>query len=1030
MTLGRARNGSAEIAAAVLDPYHGFAQHAGNLGGKENRVFALFADASSLPPPFDAESVKNGFSGWYAAAESIATESHSDFIHAFAEDEAGRAFLTALFGNSPYLARNVIRDPGFVHSIATRRPEISLQELFGEVRQQAREAGSTANLMAVLRQGKTRLALLTAAADLAGAWSLAEVTAALSGYASLVLDLALEHLLRMEASAGNFEIADPDDPCRSSGLTILGMGKLGADELNYSSDIDLIVLWDQEVDSYVGTRGPQDGFVRLTRDLVKIIQDRTGDGYVFRTDLRLRPDAGATPVALSMAAAENYYESVGQNWERAAMIKARPVAGDIEAGAGFLQRISPFIWRKFLDFAAIEDIHSIKRQIHAHKGHRQVTVPGHNIKVGRGGIREIEFFAQTQQLIAGGRDPTLRQPGTCAALTALAESEQITSDVAAEMIDSYGFLRRLEHRLQMIADEQTQTLPEDPEGLAHVAAFSGYDDVSQFEADVLRNLERVQNHYARLFEDAPDLGAADGVAGNLVFTGTEDDPGTIETLASMGYREPATAAAAIRRWHHGRYRATRSVRARELLTELMPILLATLADTLNPDAALLKFDEFLGKLPSGVQLFSLFHAHPGLLSLVGEIMGGAPRLAEYLSRNPSLLDGVISPGFYDPLPDANELRAELEGALSRARDIQDVLDVTRRWSHGRRFQVGVQNLRHLLDANAAGPGLADLADVPIRALLGCVSEELAERHGVVPGGEFVVIAMGKLGAREMTAGSDLDLTFVYDHPDDVSASDGERPLSVTEYYARLAKRLINALNAMTGEGRLYDVDMRLRPSGAAGPIAVRLDGFSAYQKSDAWTWEHMALVRARTVAGPENLAQQVEQVIGQVLSASRDEDKLLKDVAEMRERIERDRPTANPWSVKYVRGGIVDLEFIAQYLVLRHAHEHPEVIDGNTSGAFERLRGAGLLDQGTAADLVEAIVLMRNVQGLLRQTTSDDFADDNAPEGLRAALAAAVGEPDFSTARARLIDTQAVAFGHFKDIIAEPAGQLDEPNKT
>ncbi len=987
-------------------------------------MFALFADASSLPPPHDAESVENGFSDWYAAANSSADDGHSDFIHAFAADEAGRAFLTALFGNSPYLARNVIRDPGFVQSIASQAPEISLQALFDQVRDQARDAANAAGLMTVLRKGKSRLALLTAAADLTGSWSLADVTAALSTYAAVSLNMGLEYLLRAEAAAGNFEIADLEDPCRGCGLAILGMGKLGADELNYSSDIDLIVLWDQEIASYVGRRGPEEGFVRLTRDLVKIIQDRTGDGYVFRTDLRLRPDAGATPVALSMAAAENYYESVGQNWERAAMIKARTVAGDIDAGNGFLQRISPFIWRKFLDFAAIEDIHSIKRQIHAHKGHQRVTVPGHNIKVGRGGIREIEFFAQTQQLIAGGRDPTLRQSGTCAALTALADAAQITPDVADEMIDSYGYFRRLEHRLQMIADEQTQTLPDDPQGLAHIATFSGYKDVSLFETDVLAHLERVESHYARLFEDAPDLGAGDGVDGNLVFTGTEDDPGTIETLASMGYREPTTAAAAIRRWHHGRYRATRSVRARELLTELMPILLSTLANTLNPDAALLKFDEFLGKLPSGVQLFSLFHAHPGLLNLVGEIMGGAPRLAEYLSRNPSLLDGVISSGFYDPLPDANELRSELEGALSRARDIQDVLDITRRWSHGRRFQIGVQNLRHILDANAAGPALADLADVPIRALLGCVSDELAEKHGVVPGGEFVVIAMGKLGAREMTAGSDLDLTFVYDHPDDVSSSDGQRPLSVTEYYARLAKRLINALNAMTGEGRLYDVDMRLRPSGAAGPIAVRLDGFASYQTTDAWTWEHMALVRARIVAGPDHLAGQVEQTVRQIMSARRDGDKLLHDVAEMRERIERDRPTSNPWSVKYVRGGIVDLEFIAQYLVLRHAHEKPEVIDGNTSGAFERLRETGLLDQGTAGDLIDAIVLMRNVQGLLRQTTSDDFEDVNAPEGLRAALAAAVGEPDFSAARAHLIDTQARVFQLFGNIVSEPASLL------
>jgi glutamate-ammonia-ligase adenylyltransferase len=992
-------------------------------------VFALFSSTLELPHPAKPDQVENALRDWMALADAGDDPDLSRFMTDFAADASqpvgGRGFLAAIFGNSPFLTRSILRDPEFVRDLATKPLDIVRDGLFAEVARRAAALDVTA-LMAVLRHAKSRLSLITAAADITASWSLEQVTDALSEFAALSLELGLRHLLRAEADLGNILLDDRDDPCRGSGLAVIGMGKLGARELNYSSDIDLIVLWDQDIVRYVGRKGPEQGFVGITRNLVRLMQERTADGYVFRTDLRLRPDAGATPVALSMAAAENYYESVGQNWERAAMIKARAVAGDIKAGEEFLKRISPFVWRKFLDYAAIENIHSIKRQIHVHKGHAAITVSGHNIKVGRGGIREIEFFAQTQQLIAGGREPGLRSSGTCSALRALAAGGRIGDSVADDMIQSYQFLRQLEHRLQMVSDEQTQTLPNDEAGLTHIALFDGYRDLASFKQDVLRHLGHVQSHYAQLFEDAPALSAANDQIGNLVFTGADDDPETLKTLLEMGFREPVTLVAIVRRWHHGRYRATRSTRARELLTELMPVLLGAMAKMINPDAALLKFDEFLGKLPAGVQLFSLFHANPELLGLVAEIMGDAPRLAEYLSRNVSLLDGVISGGFYDPLPDAAELRRELEGTLGPARGIEDVFDITRRWSHAQRFQVGVQQLRRLVGADQAGLWLSDLADIPIQALLSRVSAELAQRHGVVAGGAFAVIAMGKLGGRELTAGSDLDLTFVYDHPDDVSASDGGRALSVTVYYARLAKRLITALNAMTGEGRLYDIDMRLRPSGAAGPIAVRLDGFRQYQLEEAWTWEHMALVRARVVAGPEAMATKIGNVIQEVLRQKRDAKSILPDVAEMRERIDREKATDNPWSVKHVRGGVVDLEFIAQTFILLNAHKHGEIIDGNTSRAFEKLARAGVIKCTIAKELIEATHLMRDVQGLLRQTTREAFNEEAAPEGLRIALAATTEEGSFEILRDKLMATEEKVFSHYRQFIGMPAARLVE----
>ncbi|HUN51087.1 MAG TPA: bifunctional [glutamine synthetase] adenylyltransferase/[glutamine synthetase]-adenylyl-L-tyrosine phosphorylase, partial [Candidatus Sulfotelmatobacter sp.] len=609
--------------------------------------------SASLPRPYDKSQAAEGLRRWHEAGAAAGLAA---FATAFAAEPAGRALLEALFGNSPYLGQCALEEVGLVRRLAQEPPAAILADLVADVSALA-FAQAEAELGRALRLAKRRLALLTAVADIAGLWSLAEVTGALSRFAEAALQAAARHLLHQARQAGELDLPDGADPAAGSGLAVIGMGKLGARELNYSSDIDLMVLYDQERVRYVGGRTAQDCFVRITRGLVRLMQERTLDGYVFRTDLRLRPDPGATPVALSMAAAESYYEALGQNWERAAMIKARCVAGDIEAGQAYLGRIAPFVWRRHLDYAAIEDIHSIKRQIQAFKGHGDVTVRGHDIKVGRGGIREIEFFAQTQQLIAGGRDKRLRVPDTLGALAAFVATGRLAPQVAAELTADYQFLRRLEHRLQMIDDEQTHRLPESEAGLDHVATFMGYGDTAAFRRELLAVLENVRRHYGALFETAPDLGA--GPAGSLVFTGTEDDPETLATLGKLGFADTAWVAATVRGWHHGRYRAMRSVRARELLTALMPKLLRALGAAASPDDAFRRFDGFLGRLPAGVQLFSLFHANPNLLDLLAEIMGTAPSLAELLAQYPALLDAVLAEDFGSALPAAGRLAAEL-----------------------------------------------------------------------------------------------------------------------------------------------------------------------------------------------------------------------------------------------------------------------------------------------------------------------------------------------------------------------------------
>jgi glutamate-ammonia-ligase adenylyltransferase len=980
----------------------------------------FLAHLPPLPKAADPARAAVGLEHWAERAAAAGDPALAAEAARIAADANGRRLLEALFGNSPFLGQSMLVDIGYACALLREGVEAGAARVLGSLA--AIDTGAdTEAVMAALRVAKRRTALTIAIADIAGLWPLERVTGALSAFAAVALQVAVRHQLRLAAEKGWLRLGDPAAPESGSGYFLLGLGKLGAEELNYSSDIDIVALYDDERVATDDAEQLNQNFVRLTRNLVRMMQERTPEGYVFRTDLRLRPDPAATPLALSVTAAEYYYESLGQNWERAAFIKARPVAGDVAAGEAFLRRLRPFLWRRHLDFAAIRDIHSIKRQIHAHRGGERIAVAGHNLKLGRGGIREIEFFAQTQQLIWGGREPALRVRSTCAALAALVAGGHVTRETAGQLAESYAFLRSVEHRLQMIDDQQTHTIPEQPAALEALAVFLGFESGQLFGAELTRHLKRVEEHYARLFEEAPALSAG---AGNLVFTGADHDPETLETIARLGFTDARGVSAIIRGWHHGRYRAMRSTRARELLTELTPTLLAEMAKARNPDAALLSFDRFLSRLPAGVQIFSLFHANPGLLGLVAEIMGSAPRLAEQLAQHPLLLDAVLDGDFFRPLPGQAGLAADLGQRLGQSADFQDVLDITRRWCNDRKFQVGVQMLRGSLDPEAAGPALADIAQSLIGALIEPVAAELAETHGRLPGGALAVVALGKLGGREMTITSDLDLLFIYNSPPEAEATDGRRPLAPSHYFVRLSQRLLGAVTALTGEGRLYEVDMRLRPSGEKGPLATSLKGFLDYQRENAWTWEHMALTRARVVAAPPEFQREIETALAAVLTAPRDPDKLLLDVADMRARIERSHRTDDIWEGKRVRGGLVDLEFIAQYLLLRHAQAHPEVLSANTTEALARLARAGLLASEVAGELIEATRLWRRVQGILRLALERDFAEEKATEGLRQVVAQATGSRDFPALRTRLVETAASVRRHFAAIIEEPAARL------
>jgi glutamate-ammonia-ligase adenylyltransferase len=791
------------------------------------------------------------------------------------------------------------------------------------------------------------------------------------------------------------------------------MGKMGAFELNYSSDIDLIVFYQPDTLALADKDDATAFYVRITRGLVKLLQERTADGYVFRVDLRLRPDPASTQIAVSTEVALNYYGSIGQNWERAALIKARACAGDLKAGETILAQLAPFIWRKYLDYAAVAEIEALKRQIHAYRGHEDIAVEGHNIKLGRGGIREIEFFVQTQQLVAGGRHPELRGRETLPTLAALVDGGWIGADARADLEAAYLFLRTVEHRLQMVADDQTHTLPSDSDGVERFARFAGFKDRDAFAEKLVEHLRKVQRQYIKLFED--NSARADQLA--LSFPKERDDRETLNRLGAMGYRKPLEVSATVRRWLTGSYPSLRGEFARSQFTELVPVLLDRLARAENPDAALNAFDLFIGGLKRGERLFSLLKQNPDLVTLVALILGTAPRLADILGSYPEAMDALLEPTFFGALPDEAKLEAELGRTIKEAHSYEDFLDRLRLFSQEQMFLIGARVLSDTVSAEQAGGAFARLADVAVRALHSRVEDTVVENHGRIRGQRTALLALGKLGGREMTATSDLDLIIVYDFDAEHPQSDGARPLYGAQYFARLTQRLISALSSQTNYGALYQVDMRLRPSGRSGPVATSLGAFASYQETEAWTWEHMALTRARAVSGQPAFAAHVEKVIHAVLCRERDPATVAADVVEMRQAIAKEKGEDARWDLKYAAGGLVDLEFIAQYLQLVHAAQKPEILDTNTARVFDKAWRLGLLSAEEADVLRPAARLYHNLTQILRLCLSGPFDPKTAGTGLLGLLCRAADLPNFATLDAHLAETRQKVRASFNRIL-------------
>jgi glutamate-ammonia-ligase adenylyltransferase len=936
-----------------------------------------------------------------------------------AGNPASAALVVGLVAHSPFLTQIMRQDPAGLLASLEQPPEARRDALLAEIAAFGNAGGETPDLMRALRKFRQAMALLIALADIGGAWDVETVTQALTATADTAVRLATNHALRQAADLNRIQLADPEDPGRSCGLVVLALGKHGAGELNYSSDIDIVVFFDPEAAEAAGVAEPSSFFVKLTQLIARIIQERTPDGYVFRVDLRLRPDPASTHVAVSLPSAYSYYETVGQNWERAAMIKARPVAGDIALGERFIKDLAPFIWRKYFDFAAIADIHAMKRQIQTVKGHETIAVAGHNVKLGRGGIREIEFFVQTQQLVFGGRRPDLRGPRTLEMLGRLTEEGWITPQARDELTESYRFLRTIEHRLQMRHDEQTQTLPKAAADLEAFARFCGYPSTAAFGKALTAHARCVEGHYALLFEDAPTLASE---AGTLSFTGTELDPDTLDTLRKLGFRDPRQAAETVRGWHFGRRAAVTSARAREVLTELTPALLVALGRTLDPDGALAHLDNAFVRMPAAVELLTLLRSNDSLLTIFADILGSAPRLAKVAALHPHVLDGVIDPAFNSATLDSEALTRRIRSVVGTPPpSVEDGLDRLRDAARQENFLVGARLLSGVYPAQDAGRAYCAVAEACLNVAFDDTREAFFGEHGRIAGAQAVVLGLGRLGAGDLTPSSDLDLMMLYDRPEDAEGSDGRRSLDPVTWHVRFTQRFVAALTVPTRRGTLYQVDMRLRPSGNKSPVATQFSGFEAYHTGEAEIWEEMALTRARIVAGDPELAARAEASIAAILRRERSPAKVAAAVLDMRRLIAKEKGEADEADLKLVVGGLTDLDFLAQFLVLAHASRHPELLVPDTAAVLEAAGRCGLIPEGDAAFLTHAHRLIADVQ-LWRRFTVEAEQDAGAvPPRVLKRIATAVGRPDAKVLKAEMDEMRAGVRKLFEGVLTEAA---------
>lgn len=932
------------------------------------------------------------------------------------EDETGSAFFSLMFGNSPYLTRLLLRDTAFAEALTAQSAHALASGILDELAA-ADPAMHRDLLMRLLRRQKSRIAILVAASDCYGIRDVMECAATLSETADRAVRLAAEHLLLDRVRRGELGHPDGAPDARRWGYFLLAAGRHGARELGYAADLPLIALYDPEAVRYTGTRSPEDCFVRVTRDLVRILQARTRDGYVFRTDLRLRPDAPASPLAVERGFALEYYRRSGRTWERGALINARPVAGDVTAAHGFLSELRPFIWEEGLDFASVEDIRSMSRQIRRFRRRGAPRATGLDLELSPGGIREIEFFVLMHQLAYGGRSRSLRESGVLPMLDRIRSEHLILPREATDLQDAYLTLRRIEHRVQMVNDEPTRALPASRSGLDNVACLAGIDSPDE----LTRVAEEAMQRARQLFEARFAAPEKERDLATLVLDGSVGDSKSETVLREAGFDRPRNAVEVFRGWAEGRHEAISSARARAAVRSVLPDMIAALGRTPAPDGALIGIDRFFRALPADVSFFAMVKANTWLLNLIAVVMASAPKLGETLRRHPRILEAVLDPAFFLPLPGREELTAALVEKLDGVTDHRERVAVVETWTREHRFQAGIQILENLTTAEDAQRCYSDLADIGIAAILRMAVAETEDRLGGIDGGRCAVLALGDLGASELSPDSELDIVLVADYPSAGAASGANHAADGARFYSRVARRLYATLERQSGRSALYRIRRRSGGHLVGASAMITLPALLARLSATRPARDRLELVRARIVCGDDQVGDAVSQAIPGAVARGVDPGRLAADVLEARD-VESGLSPDDPFGLLKGPGGLLDLRLLAQYLVVRYAHQSPETISGETVACFESLAAAGVLGGDELRVLAGTTRMLRAIGAMLSLTAEGGITVYEAPGVLREKLAVALRfespealEKGYGSARERV-------FGIFQSRVGQKAG--------
>jgi len=955
---------------------------------------------------------------------------------------AGRKRRLAQFvnlcGSSPFLVNLIYKTPATVRTLFLENAidlSRSADEMLAAVRLQINDSTDFSELQKQLRIFKRAEILRIAARDLNGLAALEEVTDELSSLASSSLQAAYEVCRRCLIREYGQPMMETPEGVREAGMTVIGMGKLGGRELNFSSDIDIIYFYESDKGETAGVQNGSSArkgvvslhsfFNKLGEMISKALSQVTEDGFVFRVDVGLRPEGKSGDMAVSLRSAEVYYESWGQSWERTAMLKARPVAGSLELGEQLLSMLQPFVYRKYLDYNLIEDMKHMKQKIDASLAHAREGE--NNLKLGRGGIREIEFFIQALQLVYAGKNPRLRERNSLKALDSLLAAQLVNEEDHRKLQDAYRFLRTTEHRIQVVQERQTHNLPTRPEEMLALARRCGYlrvNGLERFRAVLDEHRGNVSVIYGTLFHSRDENLQQDLIPETLFFLDHRADSDLVkDMLAERRFEDVERAYENLTLLRRGPVKGNLTERSRRLLEKITPLLLQKVFDSPDPDMALANLERFLSVIATRPSYYALLAENRETRKLVVSLFGMSAFLSKILINHPEMLDSMASSNYASTAKSKESMAAELVIMLEQSDYFEDRLDVLRRYRNEEFLRIGLNDIYGKLLQGEVTTQLSLLGETCLTAAYRLAVDELkrfgrprCQREGQAVEANLAIIGMGKLGGGDLNYHSDLDIIFVYDHQ---GYTDGEKQISNHEYFAKLAQKIISILTMQTREGYVYKIDTRLRPSGNAGPLVTSLDSFLEYHRKEAQIWERQALTKARVVLGDPVLAEQLHEVIRHTIYGDTIDDEGRAEIHRLRMRMENElaREKEGSYNIKTGRGGMVDVEFAVQYLQLRHGCRYPELRTTNTVAALKEISGLGLLPEGDAETLLGGYKFLRKLENRLRIIHDYSVNDLTGPRNYMDKLARRLGyDPKLKNPGSVLIRDYEETTGRIRDV--------------